>query len=51
MTDSHVSTHDAAPDARNDDIRIYVNGEIVHRDEAQVSVYDSGFLLGDGIWE
>lgn len=51
MTDSHVSTHDAAPDARNDDILIYVNGEIVHRDEAQVSVYDSGFLLGDGIWE
>ena len=50
-TDSHVSTHDAAEDARNDDIRIYVNGEIVHRDEAKVSVYDSGFLLGDGVWE
>ena len=48
---SHVSTHDAATDDRNDDIRIYVNGEIVHRDEAKVSVYDSGFMLGDGVWE
>ncbi|NND21527.1 MAG: aminotransferase class IV [Silicimonas sp.] len=48
---SHVSTHDAAADGRNDDIRIYVNGEIVHRDDAKVSVYDSGFMLGDGIWE
>ena len=49
--DDHVSTHDAAADERNDDIRIYVNGEIVHRDEAKVSVYDSGFMLGDGVWE
>ncbi|MEM1266710.1 MAG: aminotransferase class IV [Pseudomonadota bacterium] len=49
--DTHISTHDAAADDRNDDIRIYVNGEIVHRDEAKVSVYDSGFMLGDGIWE
>ena len=48
--DSH-STHDAAQDDRNRDIRIYVNGEIVHRDEAKVSVYDSGFMLGDGMWE
>jgi branched-chain amino acid aminotransferase len=50
VTDSH-STHDSDHDARNDDIRIYVNGEIVHKDEAKVSVYDSGFMLGDGIWE
>ena len=49
-TDSHT-THSAAEDARNKDIRIYVNGEIVHRDEAKVSVYDSGFMLGDGMWE
>lgn len=49
--DSHVSTHDAAQDARNDDILIYVDGEIVHRDKALVSVYDSGFMLGDGVWE
>ena len=52
MTDTpHVSTHDAAADDRNDHIRIYVDGEIVHRDAAKVSVYDSGFMLGDGVWE
>lgn len=45
------STHDASEDERNRDIKIYVNGEIVHRDEAKVSVYDSGFMLGDGMWE
>ena len=45
------STHDAVEDERNKDIRIYVNGEIVHRDDAKVSVYDAGFLLGDGMWE
>ncbi len=50
-TQSHISTHDAAADDRNDDILIYVNGDIVHRDEAKVSVYDSGFMLGDGVWE
>ncbi len=49
--DSHVSTHDAAPDTRNDDILIYLDGDIVHRDAARVSVYDSGFMLGDGVWE
>ncbi len=48
---SHVTTHTASEDARNKDIQIYVNGEIVHRDQAKVSVYDSGFMLGDGIWE
>ena len=51
MTDTHTSTHDAAADCRNDDIGIYVDGEIVHRDQAKVSVYDSGFMLGDGVWE
>ena len=51
MPEPHVSTHDAAVDARNDDILIYVDGTLVHRDAARVSVYDSGFLLGDGIWE
>lgn len=50
-TEVHRTTHDAAEDVRNRDIRIYVNGEIVHRDEAKVSVYDSGFMLGDGMWE
>ncbi|WP_420003962.1 aminotransferase class IV [Arenibacterium sp. LLYu02] len=49
-TPSH-STHDAEADDRNDHILIYVNGEIVPKDEAKVSVYDSGFMLGDGMWE
>jgi len=47
----HVTTHQASDDVRNADIQIYVNGDIVHRDAAKVSVYDSGFMLGDGIWE
>ncbi|WP_413878009.1 aminotransferase class IV [Tateyamaria sp.] len=51
MIDAHVSTHDAAADTRNDHILIYLDGKIVQRDQAVVSVYDSGFMLGDGIWE
>lgn len=47
----HVTTHQAEEDARNTDINIYVNGDIVPRDQAVISVYDSGFMLGDGIWE
>lgn len=50
MIDAHT-THDALEDPRNADILIYVNGALVHRDDAKVSVYDSGFLLGDGMWE
>ena len=46
-----VSTHDANGDPRNADLKIYVNGALVHRNEAMVSVYDSGFMLGDGMWE
>lgn len=48
--DSH-STHDAEQDIRNENILIYVNGELVPKAEAVVSVYDSGFMLGDGMWE
>ena len=48
--DSH-STHDANEDIRNRDIKIFVNGDIVPREQAKVSVYDSGFMLGDGMWE
>ena len=47
----HVTTHQAQDDIRNRDIQIYVDGKIVHRDQAVVSVYDSGFMLGDGVWE
>ncbi len=46
-----VTTHDALDDPRNADLLIYVNGRIVPRAEAVVSVYDSGFMLGDGVWE
>jgi len=51
MMNSDNTTHDAEDDVRNRDIKIYVNGDIVHRDQAVVSVYDSGFMLGDGMWE
>ena len=46
-----ASTHSAEEDPRNNNILIYVNGELFPRHEAKVSVYDSGFLLGDGVWE
>lgn len=48
---AHVTTHDAQEDPRNNDLLIYIDGELVHRDEAKISVYDSGFMLGDGMWE
>lgn len=47
----HVTTHQAEEDARNNEILIYLNGQIVPKAQAMVSVYDSGFMLGDGIWE
>ena len=50
MTD-HVTTHQAEDDARNASILIWLNGRLVPRAQAMVSVYDSGFMLGDGVWE
>jgi branched-chain amino acid aminotransferase len=47
----HISTHQAEEDARNEAIFIYVNGRILPKAEAVVSVYDAGFMLGDGVWE
>ncbi len=44
-------THDFEDDPRNRNILIYVNGELKPRDEAKVSVFDAGFILGDGVWE
>ena len=38
-------------DERNNNIQIYINGSFYLRDDAKISVFDSGFLLGDGIWE
>ena len=46
-----ISTHSAVPDPRNADVEIYINGEFFPRHEAKISVFDSGFLVGDGIWE
>lgn len=45
------STHSYTQDPRNDDIFININGELYHRSKAVISVFDSGFILGDGIWE
>ena len=44
-------THEYIQDSRNDTILIYINGDIISRSDAKVSVFDSGFLLGDGVWE
>ncbi|HWE34652.1 MAG TPA: aminotransferase class IV [Solirubrobacteraceae bacterium] len=44
-------THDFEDDARNERILVWVNGELVPRAQAVVSVFDAGFVLGDGVWE
>jgi len=51
MTDTASSAQSYAPDPRNDRVLIHVNGDYVPRDRAAVSVFDSGFVLGDGVWE
>ena len=44
-------THEALPDERNAHVLIYINGQLIPRAEAKISVFDSGFLVGDGVWE
>ena len=44
-------THDHQSDPRNDRVLVYLNRSLVPRDRALVSVFDSGFLMGDGVWE
>ncbi|MFT5142817.1 MAG: branched-chain amino acid aminotransferase [Rhodothermales bacterium] len=44
-------THDALPDPRNASVLIWINGRLVPRDDARISVFDSGYLVGDGIWD
>jgi len=51
MPHSQNTTHTAQHDDRNDHLLTYVNGELVPREKAVVSVYDAGFMLGDGVWE
>ena len=50
MTTTH-GTHDFVDDPRNAEILINVNGRLVPREQAVVSVFDAGFVLGDGVWE
>ncbi len=44
-------THEALTDERNRDVQVYINGQFYHRDQAKISVFDSGYLVGDGVWE
>ena len=45
-----TSSHDYKKDRRNDKIKIFINGKFFNRNNAKISVFDSGFLLGDGVW-
>ena len=51
MIDDPHGVHDFTYDPRNADILVSINGELKHRDEATVSVFESGYMLGDGVWE
>lgn len=44
-------THQAIDDVRNETVKIFINGEFHDRREAKISVFDSGYLVGDGVWE
>ena len=44
-------THAYVPDERNSSVLFNLNGTLVPRDKAVVNVFDSGFMLGDGVWE
>jgi len=46
-----MGAHTYVVDKRNEDVRFYVNGDIVPKGEAMVNVLDSGFMMGDGVWE
>ena len=51
MSKEVKGTHDYQDDPRNSEVLVYVNGDFVPRQDAKISVFDSGFLLGDGVWE
>lgn len=44
-------THNAIEDPRNENVKIYINGAFHERKDAKISVFDSGYLVGDGVWE
>src|SRR5271156_2906146 len=46
-----AGSQDFAADPRNEEVLLYLNGEFVPRREAKVSIFDAGFVLGDGVWE
>jgi branched-chain amino acid aminotransferase len=46
-----MSSHSYIENSKNQEIYININGKLFHRNEAKISVFDSGFLLGDGVWE
>ncbi len=46
-----MSSHSYIKNKKNENIFININGELFHRNDAKISVFDSGFLLGDGVWE
>lgn len=48
---SKTSSQGYLPDPRNDEVEVYVNGEFCRRNEATISIFDAGFVLGDGVWE
>ena len=48
---SNTSSQAYTPDARNDAVLVYVNGRFVPREQATVSVFDAGYVCGDGVWE
>jgi len=46
-----AGSQDFAADPRNANALIWLNGKLVTRDAAKVSVFDAGFVVGDGVWE
>ena len=46
-----MSSHSYIENSKNQEIYININGDLLHRSKAKISVFDSGFLLGDGVWE
>ena len=46
-----MRSHSYIANPKNENIYIYVNGNMLKRNNAKISVFDSGFLLGDGVWE
>jgi branched-chain amino acid aminotransferase len=45
-----AGSQDFVSDLRNRDALIYLNGDLVPREAAKVSIFDGGFVVGDGVW-